>query len=118
MTGFTSDGFVTLSQQLPDVLVKDHTKWSSITFNGKGFAWVNHEANTAQLKASHDERAALLATAPEIYAEGWATDSSAWVRIDLSLADETECFELLAEAWRMTATKKAIAAYDAGVGTD
>jgi hypothetical protein len=64
------------------------------------------------IKAHHDEREALLATAPTVYNAGWATNSSPWVRVRLELADPEEVFELLEEAWRMTATKRAIRAYD------
>jgi hypothetical protein len=36
-----------------------------------------------------------------------------WTSIELSAADPGEVFEILADAWRMTATRKAVAAYDA-----
>jgi hypothetical protein len=81
-----------------------------------GVAWVNHPENRAIIKAHHDEREALLATAPTIYEAGWATNSTAWVRVRLELADAAEVFELLEEAWRMTATKRAIKAYDEALG--
>ena len=68
------------------------------------------------IKGHHDERDALLATAPEVYAAGWATNSSAWIHVQLELADPEEVFELLEEGWRMTATKKVIGAYDATPG--
>ena len=64
------------------------------------------------IKAHHDERAALLATAPAVYEAGWATNSSAWVRVRLELSDPEEVVELLEEAWRMTATKRAVKAFD------
>jgi hypothetical protein len=63
-----------------------------------------------------EERETLLATAPGVYEAGWATKSSAWVRVQLELADPEEVFELLEEAWRMTATKRAINAYDEALG--
>ena len=70
------------------------------------------------IKTHHDERQALLATAPTVYQAGWATSSSAWVRVRLELADPDEVFELLEEAWRMTATRRAIEAFDeAGRGS-
>ena len=53
-----------------------------------------------------------MATAPDAYDAGWTTNSSAWVRVQLELADADEVFELLEEAWRMTATKRAIKALD------
>jgi hypothetical protein len=85
---------------------------SNITFKGRGFAWVDHSENRAMIKARHHERDALLATTPAVYEAGWATNSSAWVRVRLELADPQEVFELLEEAWRMTATKGAIKAFD------
>jgi hypothetical protein len=112
-TGVTAEEVVDMSRDLPEVLLKEGVNWTNITFKGKGFAWVNHPDNRAMVKGHHAERAALLATSPEIYEAGWATQSSAWVTIYLEHADPEEVRELLEEAWRMTATKKAIAAYDA-----
>ena len=108
----SSSRLVELSTALPEVVLKESVNWTNITFKGRGFAWVNHLENRAMIKAQHDERAALLATAPEVYEAGWATNSSAWVRVRLELADPEEVLELLEEAWRMTATKRAIKAFD------
>ena len=113
----SSSRLVERSAELPDVVLKDGGSWTSITFRGRGFAWVNHPENRAMIKAHHDEREALLATAPAVYEAGWATNSSAWVRVRLELADPAEVFELLEEAWRMTATKRAIRAYDEARGS-
>ena len=108
-----SSQLVEMSTALPEVVLKEGVSWTNITFRGKGFAWVNHPENRAMIKARHDEREALLATAPTVYEPGWATNSSAWVRVRLDLADPDEVFELLEEGWRMTATKRAVQAYDA-----
>jgi hypothetical protein len=108
-----SSQVVEMAATLPEVVLKEGLNWTNITFKGRGFAWVNHPDNRAVIKAHHDERAALLATAPETYQPGWATNSSAWVRVRLELADPDEVSELLEEAWRMTATKRAIRAFDA-----
>lgn len=100
------------STELPEVVLKEGDSWTNITFNGKGFAWVNHPENRAMIKAHHDERDALLATDPEAFEAGWSTSSTAWVRVRLEAADPDEVLELLEEAWRMTATKRAIRAFD------
>jgi hypothetical protein len=102
----SSSKLVEMSTALPEVVLKEGDNWTNITFKGKGFAWINHPENRAMIKAHHHhEREALLATAPAVYEAGWATNSSAWVRVRLELADPAEVFELLEEAWRMTATK-------------
>ena len=108
----SSGQLVEKSTQLPEVVLKEGVNWTNITFNGKGFAWVNHPENRAMIKAHHDERDALLATAPSVYQAGWATTSTAWVKVRLELADPEEVYELLEEAWRMTATKRVIRAFD------
>jgi hypothetical protein len=112
----TSSQLVEKSTELPEVVLREGDRWTNITFKGKGFAWVNHPDNRAMIKAHHDEREALLATAPGVYEAGWATSSTAWVRVRLELADPDEVLELLEEAWRMTATKRAIQAFDEARG--
>ena len=108
----SSSELVEMSTKLPDVVLKEGVHWTNITFKGRGFAWINHPESRAMIKARHDERAALLATAPAVYKAGWATNSSAWVSVHLELADPEEVWELLEEAWRMTATKRAVKAYE------
>jgi hypothetical protein len=115
-SALSSSQLVEMSTALPDVVLKEGMDWTNITFKGKGFAWVNHPENRAMIKAHYEEREALLATAPGVYEAGWATNSSAWVRVRLELADPEEVIELLEEAWRMTATKRAIKAYDEASG--
>jgi hypothetical protein len=115
--GLTAEDVVDLSRDLPEVLLKEGVNWTNITFKGKGFAWVNHPDNRAMIKGHHAEREALIATSPEAYQAGWATQSSAWVTVHLDYADAEEVRELLEEAWRMTATKKVIAAYDEQSGS-
>ena len=95
----SSSQLVEMSTRLPEVVLKEGANWTNITFNGKGFAWVNHPENRAMIKAHHDERDALLATSPEVYQAGWATNSSAWVWVRLELADPQEVYELLEEGW-------------------
>jgi hypothetical protein len=112
----SSSQVVEMSTALPDVVLKEGLDWTNITFKGKGFAWVNHAENRAMIKTHHEERDALLAESPAVYEAGWATNSTAWVRVRLELADPVEVVELLEEAWRMTATKRAIKAFDEARG--
>jgi hypothetical protein len=111
--GLTAEDVVEMSRDLPEVLLKEGVNWTNITFKGRGFAWVNHPDNRAQIKGRHDERDALLATNPEVYEAGWATQSTAWVTVHLDRADPEEVRELLTEGWRMTATKRAVTAWEA-----
>jgi hypothetical protein len=111
-----SAAVVELSSALPGIVLKEHRHWTSITFRGKGFAWVDHQEDTAMVKSTYAEREAIIGSDPETFSAGWASRSTAWVSIELAGADAEEVFEILADAWRMTATKKAVAAYDAELG--
>jgi len=108
--------FVALSEGLPDIVLKDHRHWTSITFRGRGFAWVDHQEDRAMVKSTHADREALLGSDPATFSAGWASRSTAWVSIELEHADAEELFEILADGWRMTATKKAVAAFDEAMG--
>ncbi len=112
----TAAALVGLARDLPGVVLRERGDWTSVTYRGKGFAWVDHADERAMVKSTHDERAAMVATAPDAYAEGWASSSTAWVSVTLAAADPDEVAEILLDAWRMTATKRAVAAYDAGAG--
>jgi hypothetical protein len=109
---------VELAERLPELLLKDYREWTSITFRGKGFAWVNHTENSAMIKSTHPDREALLGSDPDTFTAGWASTTTAWVSVDLDRADPEEVFEILADAWRMTATKKAVAAFDEAIGLE
>jgi hypothetical protein len=112
----TAQGVVDLARALPGVVLRERDDWTSVTFRGKGFAWVDHADDRAMVKSTHDERSAMVATDPDAYAEGWASSSTAWVLITLRAADPDEVAEVLLDAWRMTATRRAVAAYDAAAG--
>ena len=98
--------------ELPGVVLKEGPDWTNVTVRGKGFAWVDYARDQAMIKVHAEERDALLATSPTVYQVGWTTSSTSWVRVRLDQADPEEVFELLEEAWRMTATKRAVTAHD------
>ena len=112
-----ADDVVALSGSLPDIVLKEYRHWTSITFRGRGFAWVDHTNDTATVKSTLSDREAMIGSDPETFSAGWVSRSTAWVSIELTAADPEEVFEILADAWRMTATKKAVAAYDGGSGS-
>jgi hypothetical protein len=102
-----------LALRFPEVTCKDGASWTSIRFRERGFGWVKHDDNLLMLKTTHDERAALVGSDPETFSEGWASTTTAWVTIHLDRADPDELLELMAGAWRMSAPRKVIAAFDA-----
>jgi hypothetical protein len=102
-----------LALRFPEVTCKDGSSWTSIRFRAQGFGWVKHDDNLLMLKSTHDERAALVGSDPETYAEGWASAGTAWVTIRLDRITPDEVIELIADAWRLNAPQKVIAAFEA-----
>lgn len=62
--------------------------------------------------------AELVAARPQTFAVAPYVGRYGWVRVRLPDVDETELRELLVEAWRRTAPKRLIAAYDAAADRD
>ena len=68
-----SVALVELASGLPDIVLKEYRHWTSITFRGKGFAWVDHQEDTAMVKSTHAEREAIIGSDPETFSAGWAS---------------------------------------------
>lgn len=66
------------------------------------------------LKTSTQEQTELVGTDPETYAIAAYVGRFGWTSIELSRVDADELRELITDAWRRTATRKVVAAYDAG----
>jgi hypothetical protein len=102
-----------LARRFPEVTLKEGSSWTSIRYRTHGFAWVRHDDDLLMLKSTHDERSALVGSDPETFSEGWASATTAWVTIRLDRVEADEVFELVAEAWRLNAPRRVIAAFDA-----
>ncbi|NEA21625.1 MmcQ/YjbR family DNA-binding protein [Actinomadura bangladeshensis] len=73
---------------------------------GKGFGYLNEADETAMLKATRAEQAALIAESPDVFSPSWASGRFAWLSIDLTRVDPGELVELVTEAWRLSAPKR------------
>jgi len=104
---------VELALRFPEVTCNDGSSWTSLRFRASGFGWVKHDDNLLMLKSTHAERSALVGHDPSTFSEGWVSTTTAWVTIVLDRISPDEALELLADAWRLTATKKAITAFEA-----
>ena len=70
------------------------------------------ESPRISVKASMEEQAELIAMNPETYAKAAYVGRFGWVSVDLSTVDPDELNNLIVEAWRRTAPKKLVAAFD------
>jgi hypothetical protein len=99
-------------RSLPGTEQRDHASWTGFKVGGKGFGYLSEDGDVLMLKSTYEERAALLATDPDTYSEGFTSGQSAWVNIRLAGAARDELEELVAEAWYLTAPKRLTEDFD------
>lgn len=83
----------------------------TLRVNGKMFASGMSGSKTMTVKASKEEQAELIASAPEVYSIAAYVGRFGWVQVELSKVDKQELRELVIEAWRRTAPKKLLKEY-------
>ncbi|WP_433377163.1 MmcQ/YjbR family DNA-binding protein [Actinoplanes sp. CA-142083] len=88
----------------------------TLRYGDKMFAAGSPESSHASVKASLEEQAELIAGAPDVYEVAAYTGRYGWVRVDLTKADARELRQVVTEAWRRTAPKRVVKAYDSAQG--
>ena len=74
------------------------------------------DSPTMSVKASQEDQAELIASAPETYAVADYVGRYGWVRVTLATADPGELRRVVEDAWRRTAPRRAVQAYDSARG--
>lgn len=101
-----------------EVLAWEHE--ATFRVRGKIFVMTSADpatAGSASVKASKEDQAELVGTDPETFKPAAYVGRFGWVSVDLRRVDPEEMRALVIEAWRRTAPKRLVAAYDAGVGS-
>lgn len=90
-------------------------KWGSPHFvvGAKLFGGLDAERGVVSLKASREAQAALIASEPETFGVAPYVGRYGWVTVQLASVDGEELRELMIEAWRRTAPKRAVGRFDA-----
>ena len=103
-------------RSLPEA--EERETWGHPTFRvrDKMFATMSDDGRQATVKATKEEQAALVTAAPEIFGIPAYVGRHGWVSIQLATVDPTELRELVVEAWRQTAPRRLVTAYDSGPG--
>jgi hypothetical protein len=93
-------------------------KWNEHTlrYGEKIFVMGDPSSAYASVKASPEEQAELIGSAPEVYRKSAYVGRYGWVRVDLAAVDPDELHAVVLEAWRRTAPKRVVAAYEAASG--
>lgn len=88
--------------------------WGEATFRvgTKMFCILGSDGLRASIKATREQQAELLAADPSVYSFAPYVGRHGWVLVDVPAADAGEVAELLDQAWRQTAPKRVVKAFD------
>jgi hypothetical protein len=109
----TADEFRQVVRSLPET--EERETWGHPTFRvrDKMFATLSDDGREATVKATRQEQAALVAASPETFGVPAYVGRHGWVGVQLATVDPVELRELPVEAWRQTASRRLVTAYDA-----
>jgi hypothetical protein len=112
MSGVTMRQLRTWLAQLPEF--EERETWGQPTFRvrNKMFGTADEESRAATFKATPEEQAALLEQDAATFGYARYVGKHGWVRIDLSRVDPQQCHEIVVEAWRRTAPKRVVSAWE------
>jgi len=109
----TADQFRQTALSLPEA--EERETWGHPTFRVRDrmFATLADDGRSATVKATRQDQEALVAGDPRTFTVPAYVGRHGRVGITLATADRAEARELLVEAWRLTAPRRLVAAYDA-----
>jgi hypothetical protein len=93
---------------------EERETWENATFRvrNKIFVMFDEKERRLWVKSTHDEQQALISMDPDTYFFPSYVGSKGWVGVVVARADRGELEELITEAWRLTAPKRVVAAFD------
>ena len=110
----TGDDLRRIALGLPEV--EEKVTWEvDITFRvrDKIFAVMGQDGQEASVKATLEVQQALVASEPETFSVSHYTGRFGWTTVRLAGIEADELHDLVEAAWRRTAPKRMVAAYDA-----
>jgi hypothetical protein len=107
-----------LALSLPEA--EERQTWGEATFRvrNKIFVMLTERERHAWVKNALDEQQALVAMNPDTFYVPPYVGPSGWIGVRISKVERGEMHELLIEAWRRTAPRRAVRAFDAANGID
>jgi hypothetical protein len=95
---------------------EERETWETATFRvrNKIFAMFSDGERELWIKTNHHEQRALIAMDAEAFFVPPYVGPSGWIGVRIARADREEVREPLIEAWRSTAPKRLVRAFDAG----
>ncbi|MBG0830657.1 MmcQ/YjbR family DNA-binding protein [Planomonospora sp. ID67723] len=108
------DEFLAMLDKLPEVRQSEGGDWISLKVRGKGFGYLWERTETVGLKSTISEQLALVAERPEVFEIQFTAGQFGWVVVHLAKIEADELFELVTEAWCLTAPRQLVDAHEAG----
>jgi hypothetical protein len=110
----TGDEARRLALSFPET--EERETWGHPTFRvrAKMFAAMDSEGTSVTVKATREAQAALVGSEPETFSVPAYVGQHGWVSARLDRVDPEELAELVEEAWRLTAPKRVVRAFDGG----
>jgi len=101
-----------IALELPEA--EERETWGDATFRvrDKIFVILSVDGKRASVKARHDEQQAVIFEQPDVFYLPEYVAQHGWIGVRLPLVDPQEMRELLTEAWRLTAPKRLVRAFD------
>lgn len=103
------DEFLQMLDELPGVKLSHGGEWIGVKVRDKGFGYLWEKTETVGLKATVEEQLALVAERPEVFEVQFTAGRFGWVVVHLDRIDADELFELVTEAWCLTASQQMVA---------
>jgi hypothetical protein len=110
----TGDEVRRVALSFPEAAEKE--TWGHPTFRvrDKMFAAMDEAGTSMSVKAAREAQAALVGSEPETFFVPSYVGQHGWVGVRLERVDPEEMGELIEDAWRASAPKRVVAAYDGG----
>jgi hypothetical protein len=96
---------------------EERETWETATFRvrDKIFVMFSDRERELWIKSNFDEQRALTQMDPGTFFVPPYVGPSGWVGVRIRTVDREELSELVTEAWRLTAPKRLVAAFDEGM---
>ncbi|MFI7617668.1 MmcQ/YjbR family DNA-binding protein [Nonomuraea terrae] len=111
--GVSVDEFLGLLDELPEVRMSQGGEWVGLKVHDKGFGYLWEATETVGLKATIEEQIALVSERPEVFEVQFTAGRFGWVVVHLDKIDADELFELMVEAWSLTAPQQLVEEFEA-----
>jgi hypothetical protein len=98
-----------------EVFVENWGDWT-LRCGEKVFVVGGPEHPTASVKATREDQRELIDSAPAVYSPAPYVGRYGWVQVQLRHADAGELRQVVVEAWRHSAPKRAVREYDSTQG--